>query len=63
MVPDGGAAEVDVKVSIRVLHAHDAVLLHLGLGVLQLGRAGPHVVHPAQLAGHQRRLQNLRQRT
>ena len=29
VVPDGGAAEIDMEVRVAVLHTHQAILLHL----------------------------------
>ena len=29
VVPDGGAAKIDMEVRVAVLHTHQAILLHL----------------------------------
>ena len=59
VVPDGGAAEVDVEVGVAAVDGHQAVLLHLGvhhvvqhvgrlcLQFLQVSR--PNSVHPVDL--------------
>ena len=62
VIPDGGAAKVDVEVCVAAGHGHEAVLLHLGvhhpphvvgsvlLVLLEMSR--PHVVHPVNLPDH-----------
>lgn len=48
MVPNWGAAKVNVKVCVTVLHPHQAVLLHVGPLKHRLFR--PEVFHPGQFA-------------
>lgn len=50
MVPHAGASKVDMEIGVRVFHAHQAVLLYLRSH--DVVGAGPHYIHPVQLAGH-----------
>ncbi len=54
VVPDGRSAKVDVEVGVRVLDAHQAVLLNFGPRHVAVPR--PVVVHPAQFPRDVRRL-------
>ena len=58
MVPDRGAAKVDVEVCVAVLHPHQTVLLHERLG--EEGVVRPVVLHPGHPLSHVRHLHQLR---
>lgn len=59
VVPDGGAAEVDVEVGVGAGGRHEAVALHAGAWGALL-HAGPHALRPVQRAGYRRRLHQRR---
>lgn len=57
MVPDRGAAKVDVEIRVAVLDSHQTVLLHKRLG--EEGVVRPVVLHPGHLLSHVRHLHQL----
>ena len=60
MVPDRCASEVNVEVSVGVLHTHDAIFLNLRLRLRERRRAGPNIIHPTQFSCHKRGQKNLK---